>query len=209
MFTEPTTDRYVYILSDGLLREKVNEGAEGAELRKWTSKDGSKSGEKWERTYKDMTGFITAVKFDEGEYGEQIQVTFEDGEDKVILTLPVASNFGEDLMKKLPAVNFEEKVTVSPYAFTADNGKDKRGVNLYQKSDKVSNFFYDFEKKEVINGFPTPEGDTKEYSKDDWKIHFLQVRKFLVKYTKERIVPRFTSKTAGEYPENDLGPVGF
>lgn len=207
MFKEPTNDRYVYILSDGLLREKVAEGTDGAELRKWETKDGKK-GEKWERSYKEMTGTITNVKFDEGEYGEQVQLTVEDEDNKVVLTLPVGSNFGEDLLKKLPAVNFEEKITISPYSFTADNGKEKRGVNLYQKSDKVSNFFYDFEKKEALNGFPVPEGDTKEYTKDQWKLYYLQVRMFLIKYVKTNIVPKFSGNTAS-YPENEFDESPF
>ena len=33
---------------------------------------------------------------------------------------------------------------------------------------KISNYFRDAEKKENINGYPSPEGDTDDYSKDDW-----------------------------------------
>lgn len=32
---------------------------------------------------------------------------------------------------------------------------------------------------------PKPDGDTNKFSSDDWKIHFLQVRKFLINNTKE------------------------
>jgi hypothetical protein len=50
---------------------------------------------------------------------------------------------------------------------------------------KVTNYFRDTDKKENINGYPNPEGDTQDYSKDDWKLYFLQARKFLVNYTRE------------------------
>ena len=52
---------------------------------------------------------------------------------------------------------------------------------------KTSNSFRDAEKKENINGYPSPEGDTDDYSKDDWNFYFLQARKFLVSFTKEKM----------------------
>jgi hypothetical protein len=73
----------------------------------------------------------------------------------------------------------------------------------------------------VKNGFPQPEGDTRDYTQDDWKVFYLQVRRFLVNYTKEHVCPRFTEapkpqqerEEPGEetpsgigYPVDDINP---
>jgi hypothetical protein len=49
---------------------------------------------------------------------------------------------------------------------------------------KVTNYFWDEEGKKPAHGFPIPEGNRDDYTKDDWKIFFLQVRKFLINYTR-------------------------
>lgn len=194
MLTKNENNRYVYILADGSIREKVEEGAEGAVLRKWETRDG-KSGEKWERVFDKIENvLITNVQIDQGDYGEQIQLTLSDGEDEIILTQSVATRFGEDLLKKVPAILFEEKLTIAPYSFTGDDGKEKRGVNIYQKSDKVLNFFFDPEKKVAINGYPEPT----EEDRQDWPFFYKKANKFLVKFCRERIIPKFVGVSSSE-----------
>jgi L-fuconolactonase len=39
--------------------------------------------------------------------------------------------------------------------------------------------------------YPDPEGNTEDYSKDDWEIYFLSARKFLINHTKIHICPKF------------------
>ncbi len=190
ILTTEKTGRFITILADGKLHETVNKDADGAVLREYETSDGKK-GEKYELVYTKLEGFITDVGFHTGDFGEQVQITFTDGDNEVILSQGVASNFGEDLLKKLPNVAFSEKVTVSPYAFENEQAKPVRGVTLYQKGEKLFNYFWDFEGKKEKNGYPAPDGDTKEYDADLWKIHFIKARKFLVNYTKENIVPKF------------------
>jgi len=204
MLYPETNQRFISILSDGKIHETVSKDTEGAILREYETSSGEK-GEKWELVYARLEGKITNVQFQEGEYGENIHVTFqfEDGTE-VVLSQSTAGSFGEDLMKRLPGVNFDDKVGLSPYAFENEKGKMIRGVGLYQTSDKVGNFF--FEDGKALHGYPVPEGDTETYDKDDWKIHFIKVRKFLVAYVKEHIVPKFAKDsqegTGIEYPEN-------
>lgn len=190
MLTKDTTGRYISIKSDGKFHETVNQGVEGAVYREFETSTGEK-GSKWELVYTKIEALITNIKFEDGDFGENLQITFKDGEEEVTLSQGVATNFGEDLLKKLPAVDFSQMVGLSPYSFTSDRGKLIRGVSVYQKSDKVTNFFYDFENSKTLYDFPIAEGDTDLYSKDDWKIHFLQARKFLVNYAKNNIVPKF------------------
>lgn len=219
----PTTNtgRYVSIKADGKLHEKVEKDTENAVLREYTLKDKKTGvetkGSKWELLYDKIGGTITNVSFETGEYGENVLVTFSDGENEVTLAQGVASKFGEDLLKKLPSVDFAEKVTAQPYSFEGDNGKEIQGVTLYQKSDKVANHFWDGEKKQYLNGFPPIDKTEDEvWSSDDWKIHFLQVRKFLVAYNKDNVASKFADrvKPVGknddfkgfEYPEDEINP---
>lgn len=59
------------------------------------------------------------------------------------------------------------------------------------------------------------EGDTREYTTDDWKIYFMQVRRFLVNYTKEHIAPKFQKPLESQafhksddiqYPSEEVRP---
>lgn len=214
--------RFISILADGKFHETVGADADGAVLREYETSTGEK-GSKYEYVYSKLEGVITNVEFQDGDFGEQILTTFSDGENEVTLALGVGSNFGEDLMKKLPAIKLEEPVRLIPYSFEDDKGKNRKGITVYQNDEKVQNYFYDAEKKENLNGYPTPEGDTEMFSKDEWKQYYLGARIFLVKYVKANIVPLFTEKrpveatgepltqkeiekTADDYPENKVNP---
>lgn len=197
--------RFISILADGKFHESVPEGTENAEIRHWETKDG-KSGDKHELVYSKIEAKIVNVAFHEGDFGENLQVTFADEGVEVTLSVGVGSNFGEDLMKKLPAIDFAEKVKLIPYAFDDENGKTKRGVTVYQNEAKVTDFFWDGDNQKKLHGFPPIDKKEDEtWSKDEWKMYFLKARVFLVKYLKENIVPKFEGKgdealTPIEYP---------
>ena len=97
-----------------------------------------------------------------------------------IVSLGTSSSFGEDLMKKLIGLDFSLPVRLVPYSFTTDKGKNKRGITVYQVNTKVDSFYFDPMKKVSTNGIPETEGDTTKFDADDWKMHFMKVRKFLV-----------------------------
>jgi hypothetical protein len=179
MLNEKETRTYINVLADGTFRVVVPEGTEGAVRRDWDSKDGKTKGTKFERVYESVEGLITNVMLYDGDYGTNLQLSIDDGE---LVSLGIATPFGEDIMKKLPNVDFDKKVKLVPYSFEDDNGRTRRGITIYQ-GHKIDNFFYDKEKREPVNGYPIPEGDTKTYGTDDWKIFYLKARKFLVDYT--------------------------
>jgi hypothetical protein len=195
---------FATIISDGTLRVQSTEDDPHARKREWELKDGTK-GVKYERIYKGLTGKIINVEFYDGDYGKSLNITFEKdspNEDDIIVAIGTATNFAEDLMKKLPSINFAEPVTFSPYSFVGDDGKTKKGVTVWQGEEggkeKIQNFFYDPDKKKNTNKFPNPEGNVKEYDSDDWKIYFTKTRKFLVKYIEDNIIPKFESKKLEE-----------
>lgn len=185
--------------SDGTLRLVVPEGTEGAQFREYETSDGKK-GSKWELIFKSLSGKISNLYIHEGDYGANLMVTlaYDGGEDTI--SIGTGTPFGEDFMKKLPNINLDEYVEIQPYSFEDDKGKIKRGISIKQGDRKIQNFFYkpsDVEggRGENINGYPNPTGDTSNYTKDDWKIYFMQARRFLVKYTEENFLPKFAGKT--------------
>lgn len=213
MLTPIKNERYLSIKSDGKFHEVVSKDTEGAILREYKLKDGTE-GSKWELLYKDISNvFITNIRFEDSDFGENILLTLTDGDTEVVWSENTGTNFGTDLMKKLPNLDFTKVVSFKPYSFEDENGRDKRGVSIFQ-IDKIMNFFYDGEKN--VHGFPEPQKPREDMKTTDWKIYFLTVQTFLTDYTKEHIVPKFAEKTEQapeekvlEYPEDGIDPASI
>lgn len=188
--------------SDGTLRLAVPEGTEGAVRREYETSDGTK-GVKFELVFKSLSGKITNIEEYEGDYGTSLLVTFtyDGGED--IIAFGAGTPFGEDFMKKLPNINLDEFVTIQPYSFTDDSQKLRKGVSIKQGDEKIQNFFSAKEGDEYtyLHGYPEPEGDTSGWSKDKWKIYFLNCREFLLEYTRENFIAKFAQPEEVETDE--------
>lgn len=161
---------------------------------------------KYEQIFDNMEGLISNIEFVEGDYGQQIQIEI----DGVVLSMSTDSNYGIDLMKKLPGINLSETVNIVPYSLETKEGKNKRGIVVYQgktealdKDKKIQDQFFNFETKEYLEGYPAPK---EAMEKDDWKIYFIEVRRFLVNYITENVLPkmeevnqnRFTAEPTSE-----------
>lgn len=206
MLTPVKSGRYLSILADGRLHETVPQTREGAVLREYETSDGKK-GEKWELVYSAVKATITGISFQTGEYGEQVQLALTDGEDEITLSQGCATPFGEDILKKLPNVDLTKEVIIRPFAFEGDDGKTIRGVEIKQGDKKLSNYFWDAESKKALHGYPESDGNKDD--KDDWKIHFLKARKFLVNYVKENVKVAQRATEPVEYPSLDSSEVPF
>lgn len=179
-------ENYVSILgSDATFRKVVPEGTPGAVVREYETSDGQK-GTKTELMFNELSGQITNIEMHEGNFGNNLQVTFTDADGDVTLSIGTNTSFGEDFMKKLPSIDMTQDVVVKPYNFTDDRGKNMKGLSITQGDKKIENFFWDKEKKESINGMPKPKGDTSKYNKDKWKIYFTEVKIFLEEYVTEK-----------------------
>ena len=220
MLTKEEKGRFISILADGKFHETVSASTDGAVEREFETSDGKK-GTKHELVYTKIEAYIRGVEFKDGDFGQQILIAFEDEEgNKVTLAQNTASNYAEDLMKKLPLVDLNEKVKVTPFSFTDEKQRNVKGVTLFQgktpegKEKKVPNYFKEggTEKPKYINGFPEPQGDTSGYDKDDWKVYFISVRKFLVKHTQDTIIPKLggsVSSLKPDYPEGSDKDIPF
>lgn len=189
-FIEQEKRTFAIVLSDGTVRINTEENNPKAVKREFEDKDGNKK-VKFELVYKGIKGQIIDLGFFENDFGKSCNITFRDdsGEDTV-LSLNTALNFCDDLLKKLPNINLDKEVSLSPYSFLDDKAKNRKGITVWQNGNKLENYFYDTTEKKNKNNFPDPEGDTKKYDKDDWKMYFMKTRKFLQKYTEENIIPK-------------------
>ncbi len=189
MLTSYEQKTYANIISDGTIRIKCDESDPKAVKRDYTLKDGTK-GTKIERVYNELSGIITNLSFYEGDFGKTLQVTVSDSNEDIVLCMNVSTNFAEDLMKKLPNINLDNRVILKPYAFEDNNKKLKKGISIIQNNQKIKSFFHD-ENNQPTNGCPGLTKDIKEYDTDDWNIYFISVRKFLQQYIETNIIPKF------------------
>jgi hypothetical protein len=216
--TSSTNKQYLSIVQ-GSLRQSVAEGTPDAVRREWEA--GGDKGVKHEIVFKAITGLITDVSFFDGDSNGRkftnLNIVLDANENgkKPVISVGVGTRYASDILKKLPNVKLDEEVRIRPFAFTPE-GEDKTvtGVEITQKdrsgefTRKVDSFFHAKagDGKTIIkNGFPRPEGDTRDYTSDDWNVFYVQVRRFLVNYTKQHVSPRFERDAARTTATNDKG----
>lgn len=188
--------KFIVVLADGKFHQTVPEGTEGAVIREYEDKDGNKKS-KTELVFDEVKGVITEISFVDSEFGKSLQLEIDN---EGIISIGTASNFGEDLMKKLPSVKLDEPVRLVPYSFIPKGEeKSKKGITVYQNDVKVDSFYWDKATEKVINGMPLVEGDASKFDSDDWKMHFMVVRKFLIKEVEK--LPKYVVKEAKEVKE--------
>ena len=187
---ENTNGRLLYILADGLLREKVDEGTEGAKLRVVKDDAGNVKAEKWEMTYPGITGFITGVTTFDGEYGTNILVSIKDENDEQFtVSLKASSMYGEDFLHKLPNIDREKEVSMKGYNFEADNGRKMTGITITQGGEKLRNAFNYKENDEwvtPIDGYPQVDDKKTPKNSEQWKIFFSTRREWVMEYLTEQ-----------------------
>lgn len=184
---------FLTILADGKFHEQVSEGTQGAVAREYEDENDEKK-IKYELVHDSVKGIITSVSVVEGFKGlKNLNIEI----DSEIISTGVKGQFGEDLLKKLPSIDFTKEVTLTPYSFIP-KGEDvvKKGVTVYQDGVKVESFYWDKETKTEKNGVPAPVGDTSAFDSDDWTNHFNVVRKFMLKEIEK--LPVFVEVTKEE-----------
>lgn len=187
---------YASVSPEGDIRIPSEEGAEGAVKREYETTDG-KSGVKWEKLASEVYGHITDIRFKDGDFGVSLNVTLDDGEMPLILSMPAEGNYAIDLLKKLPNVNLTQEVILKPYSMKNKKGKLVRGITVKQGETKVASFFSRLvegttDKFENINGFPTNDPE-QVMDKSKWKKYFFDVFMFLKEYTEKNIIPNVKS----------------
>lgn len=192
---------YLSVLSDGKFHQTVTKETEGAVLREYETSNGQK-GQKWELLASSVEGKITNLEIRDGDYGKQLQITMQSGDDTCTISLQTSSNFGEDFMKKLPSISPDEVIKVAPFAFTDDKGKQRRGITVYRQSgEKVVDHYHKKEGDKIVavNGYPAIPADANGWDSDEWKLYFMNARKFLIEETKKH--PLFNQKPVANFDD--------
>lgn len=159
----------------GSLKQSVKEGTPNSERRDYELKDGTK-GHKFELTYMEWYGRVRDLRLKDTKYGETLEVEFDDA----ILTIPVASRYFDDFMMKIPTANLNQTLSVHPYDFEADDGKQKKGISIEQNGQKLKSYYWNDVDQKNCNGLPLPKANAKKtYKKSDWQLYFLTRTNFL------------------------------
>ncbi len=171
---------FLTILADGRFHKKCTEETVGAVKREIKDKvTGEVTDTVFETLHDSVVGKITGITIIEGKFGKNLQITIDDE----VISTGIKGKFGEDLLKKLPAIDYtKDNITLTPYSFIP-KGKDNKiaGVSVYQGSIKLGSYYYDPETKKSVNGCPEPDNDGKGFDSDDWTEHFNKVRKYMIK----------------------------
>lgn len=198
---------YYSVLSDGKFHTTVTESTPGAVKREYETKDGKK-GSKWELLAQAISGKITNLSLYEGDYGKYLQISLGD----VVISLSTASNFGEDFMKKLPNIDLDKEVKLAPYSFEDEETKRvKKGITIYQDGKKIQDYYHvkEGEKYVEANGYPKIPAKSKDWDTDDWKMFFMQARKFLIgEVEKNKLFNAIKTEgsTGIDYPTDSIKP---
>lgn len=184
-------NKFVVILADGTLRLSVPEGTDGSVVREFENSKGEKM-IKHEMVYTELSGMINNISFRDGEYGKSLQITIiENDEDYVVLSVLTSSPFGEDMLKKILNIDMTKRVRLVPYSFLDDNGKNRRGITVYQDGIKIKSYFQEGEGKETvnINGYPdAPKAKAgKTISSDEWKLYYGQARLHMINVIEDKL----------------------
>lgn len=196
----------------GSFRQEVEEGTEGSKSREWEAN--GNSGVKHEITYKNLTGVIAEVKiedvtFKDGKGMQVLKVKIENDGEVAIFSTETKSKFAIDFMKKLPNLTPGETVVINPYDFEDKDGRRRTAFNIIEDGQKIYSAYWDNDKKKALKGIPqVSKEDAHNYDSDDWKMHFVKEKKFLVKKTIE-IAPKYLSVaaepvTASEEENDDM-----
>ena len=106
----------------------------------------------FEERFKDLTGIITNVNTRENDYGKQWQLTFEDGSDTYIVSMPYSSRYASSFLKALPNIDIAQPLRFMPWAMKDKNDVSKTvtGITCYQNGVKIAPAYT----REEPNGLP-------------------------------------------------------
>lgn len=168
--------------SMGKLRKKTTK--DDPKAVEWEDKDKNKH---YDLVYSNLTGLLVGVSHKDGDYGHQWTFKVKAGETIYAVQLTENSKFGLDFLKKLPNLTQGKRYKFTPWEVEQD-GNTKGGISIIRAEDeeKIQSYYQNFSGSEEegwtitnINGYPDIPQPIKKMTKDDWKIYFIQVAKFL------------------------------
>ncbi len=165
----------------GKWRMKVSEGHPDAKTR---IEDNPSTGEKvtlHEVVYDFISGTVKKIWTETHEkYGSKWCLQVHDGDDIVVLNIPMNSGYASATITKLLNADITKPIKFVPYYFEEEK---KSRMVLYQDDQKVESLYT----KDSQKDFPIfPASDDQ----DDINLWKIQVNKFLKNKVKEKIIPK-------------------
>jgi len=180
-----TNSRKYYKPKGSEFLERVESNTPGAVRIEYQLRDGT-AGHYFACKKEYLRGVIESIYFKEGNFGKSLMINLINGEEKTAIQATVDTDYATTLMHLIPSLDLKKEVIFAPYDFiikvVQEGQKPKRirGMSLKQDDEKVKKFFFDSEARKALHGAPEFDGDTKD--KADWRLHFMKVNNFLVKY---------------------------
>lgn len=148
MFNDRKPLKNYFNIVEGKLTIRVPEGTPNAITR--TNKIGKVV---HEVKHDSFTGKIDSITTSDSPYGKNWEIDFKAHDESIwTLQLGYSSSFAKALLKKLPNIDLDQEVTISPFSGEIDNKKIST-ITVYQNGIKVEPFY----NKETPNGLPQME----------------------------------------------------
>jgi len=194
--TSKRTSKTIYSIVGKTIRKRV--GKEESDNRDVIKRTTARGDEIYEQVFTEINGTIRDVDiYEHKEYGEFININFDDGIDEFTLSIPASSSNGTKFLTRLPNVNLAEPVEIVPYQFEGDDGKEIRGINIYQGDGfktKIPPYFT----RKTPNGMPSvDEKEWGEMSKKQKSRFMDEVSEWLMGYMKDNIKFKPQTDAAG------------
>jgi len=207
-----------YTIKEGTFRLPSTKEDPEAVARPYTNPKTKEDGIAYERSFKALFGTITDISFPtstlkDGTVLRNIHIALGEDENGIaqVISIPVDERYTSDFLKRLPKIDLTQEVRLSPYDFDPAEGPHQRGLSVMLRGEgedfsvKIdNNFFTKVEEKEGkkvytnLYGFP----EATEEDAQDWPFYFKKVNKFLVKYTTENVLTKFSAAPAPKIPHS-------
>lgn len=182
--TNSSSPRIFLTVGFGKIRQKSLENKQKVDANtpnavKRLKKDNTES---WALEHDFVSGTIENIFYKEDQqYGNSFEVVICDMGALYQLSLQEESRFWIDFMKKLPNVDLSKDIKITAYDFTDREGKHRAGISLLQNEQKIQSYYETKSQSgtwTILHGFPASEGVNFK-DKDELKVYFIQVKKFL------------------------------
>lgn len=171
-----TSNKVFLTVQDGRLTQRVDENTKDAKQVTYTTKAGEKK-TVYELYFKAWSGQVKDIRIKENDYNgkkwQTCDIVFPDA----IVSLNTAQSFFTDFAKRIKGVDIKKPISISPYSMEVD-GKNRRGMVVYQDGLKFTNAYWDGTK--TLHGIPQPPKPKDQMKKADWIYYFAQEADFLV-----------------------------
>jgi hypothetical protein len=156
LLNNSTSAIYLNITS-GKIAQRIDHKSDTSKER--TLKDGRVIDEE---LYDNVSGFITAIKIKDNQYGRQLSIGIENNGKQAVLQMPFSSGYAISFLKALPNADLKQEVTLIPKSEEKD-GKTKTVMFISQGGKGVKWAFT----KDNPNGLPQME-KIKVKGKETW-----------------------------------------